>query len=119
MITLEFPWPPAALSPNARPHWATKAKAAKKYKADCYWACKAAYTHHERLDLMSRLGGLKLAVTFHPPDKRRRDSDNLMGSGKYLFDAISEFTQIDDSRFTYTISKSTPIKHGAVKVCIK
>lgn len=116
MIELTFPWPPAALSPNARTHWAVKAKAAKKYKSDCLWICT----------IMNRAGKLHankisqnlISITFNPPDNRRRDGDNLLSSVKQLIDAISDFTGIDDSKFTITFSKSTPVKHGAVKVVI-
>ena len=35
MSTFEFPWPPKELSPNARVHWRTLAKAKAEYKGDC------------------------------------------------------------------------------------
>lgn len=111
MIDISFPWPPAALSPNARVHWATKAKAAKKYKEDCRWVCKAS----------RRCGDLALGdvdITFHPPSKRRADADNMLASFKVGLDAISEFTGIDDSKFAISFRKSDPVKGGEVRVLI-
>ena len=112
MIELSFPWPPKELSPNARVHWATRAKAAKKYKTDCLLMCWTAGIHALYLDTYA------ISITFHPPSKRRADADNMLASFKSGLDAISDFTGIDDSNFTITFSKSTPVKHGAVKVVI-
>ena len=35
---INLPWPPRELSPNARVHWAKKAKAAKAYKKEQAYA---------------------------------------------------------------------------------
>ena len=112
MIELSFPWPPKELSPNARVHWATKAKAAKKYKADCWWVCVKSWRRESYLEQLA------LSVKFHPPSARRADADNMLASCKNLFDAVSKYTGIDDSKFTITFSKAEPVKHGAVKVVI-
>ena len=112
MIELVFGWPPRELSPNARVHWATKAKAAKKYKQDCGWICKAIRFRPRKEHTAD------LVIQFCPPDNRRRDVDNMLSSCKALFDAVSESLGIDDSEFTYEISKAEPVKNGAVKVVI-
>lgn len=119
MIELTFPWPSKELSPNWRGHWSKKAKAAKKYKDDCLWRCKADRNWRERW-LYEKPENPKgnLALTFNPPSKRRMDIDNMFASCKNLIDAISTFTGIDDSKFTYTISKAEPVKNGAVRVVI-
>lgn len=104
MITL--PWPPKELSPNARPHWAVKARAAKAYRLDC-WATFAQFRKALR-------GRTSFAVTFHPPSRRRTDLDNCLASIKHGLDALSEITGIDDSEFQFTISKGEPRKGGAV-----
>jgi len=104
MITL--PWPPKELSPNARCHWAVKARAAKAYKIDC-WATFARARKALR-------GKSAFAVTFHPPSKRRHDLDNCLASVKVCIDALSDVTGIDDSEFQFTIAKGEPRKGGAV-----
>jgi len=40
-IELTLPWPPTALSPNARQHWAKLARAKKAYRLACAWQAKA------------------------------------------------------------------------------
>lgn len=118
MIELSFPWPPRELSPNARVHWSKKAKAAKKYKEDCYWSCKSVIPKAERIAIIYNYTSIQLSITFCPPDNRRRDADNCLGLFKYGIDAISDFTGIDDSKFTIQFCKAEPVKFGAVKVVI-
>ena len=106
-MIIQFPWPPKQLSPNARVHWAKKANAAKHYKADC-------------LMLVIRRSGIvgqsKFKIMFSPPDKRKRDADNLIASFKAGFDALSIATGIDDSKFEWTYVRGEPVKGGAVIV---
>ena len=114
MIELSFGWPPKELSPNSRCHWSTKAKAAKKYKEDCLWICKARDREQGRWPFLTHI-----TVSFHPPSKRRADVDNMVASSKQLFDAVSEWLGIDDSNFKIIPIKADPVKNGAVKVCIR
>ena len=86
-------WPPAALSPNARGHWSKRAKAAKKYRKDCYALAKI-----EKLGV-DWDGPVHLYVTFFPPDRRNRDDDNLVASFKSGRDGIADALGIDDKRF--------------------
>lgn len=106
MITL--PWPPKELSPNARCHWAVKARAFKAYRLDC-WASFAGFRK-------ALVGRTSFAVTFHPPSGRRHDIDNCFASIKAAIDALAQITGIDDSEFTFTIAKAEPIKGGRVVV---
>lgn len=110
-----FPWPPRELSPNARPHWAVKAKAAKIYKQDCDWLCVSAGWGGE----YQGAAGVNLAITFRPKSKRRQDLDNMLSSIKPLIDSLSWWTTIDDSKFSISIKKGEPIKGGAVEVEIQ
>jgi len=103
-----LPWPPKELSPNARVHWAKKAKAAKKYHNECVWLM-----FPERKQWR---GKKNFSVSFCPPDNRRRDIDNMLSSCKALVDAVSTITFVDDSEFQFTISKAPPVKGGAVRV---
>lgn len=106
MITL--PWPPKELSPNARCHWAVKARAFKTYRLDC-WAAFAGFRK-----LLA--GRSSFAVTFHPPSKRRHDIDNCFASIKAAIDALAQITGIDDSEFQFTIAKGEPRKGGQVVI---
>lgn len=108
-MIVNFPWPPRELSPNARVHWAKKAKAAKQYKADCMWIMKAA---------KPKTFNMELQITFEPPTKRRMDLDNMLSSFKYGIDAIAESLGVDDSKFRITISRDEATKNGNVLVLI-
>ena len=103
MITLILPMPPRELSPNARVYWRTKHKVAQKYKDDCALIClnRLVRNNNKNNPIKPHLN-----IIFNPPNKRRRDLDNLLASFKYGIDAISLATGIDDSNFTITISKS-------------
>lgn len=87
-----LPWPPKELSPNARVHWAKKAKAAKKYRYDCGYLAA-----HARLNVPEG----KVTVTFSPPNNRKRDQDNMIASLKSGIDGICDWMRIDDSTFDY------------------
>jgi len=111
MLTL--PWPPAACSPNKRVHWSKKAKAAKRYRADCHLLAKLA-------GLPTPTGEALLILEFVPPDKRRRDDDNLLAMFKAGRDGLADALGVDDSIFATQIrlSKETT-KGGAVRVRIQ
>ena len=94
MIEVVMPWPPKALSPNARVHWSVKSKAAKAYRAECGWQCKAAKLVAPETD-----GRLHLWLDFYPPDKRHRDDDNMIAAFKSGRDGIADALGIDDKRF--------------------
>jgi crossover junction endodeoxyribonuclease RusA len=99
-----LPWPPKELSPNARTHWARKAKAAKSYRNIAAW--------------MTPRGepGRTVSITFNPPDLRPRDLDNMLASIKSGLDGIASAIGIDDSQWSLTITKGEPVKGGLVTV---
>jgi crossover junction endodeoxyribonuclease RusA len=105
---ISLPWPPAKLSPNARTHWASKAKAARDYKMACF-----ALMSKHRKELK---GQNDFHLIFCPPDNRRRDLDNMLASSKHALDALSEITGVDDSNFTLTFKKGEPVKGGEILV---
>lgn len=112
-LLVRLPWPPSSLSPNARGHWSVKARAAKKYRGDCRILCQAHGARALPVD------ALHVEVTFYPPDRRRRDSDNLMASCKACFDGVADATGVDDSRWQWSIKRGEPVKGGAVLVHLK
>lgn len=108
--TIALPWPPKSLNPNSRLHWSVKAKAAKKYRGDCRILCQA---HGARALLVD---ALHVEVTFCPPDRRHRDTDNMLASVKSGLDGAADATGVDDSRWALTIKRGEPVKGGAVLV---
>ena len=108
-MIVTLPWPPKELSPNARVHWAKKAKAAKSYRLLAHLlAC--------RLKCPVGWEAAKVSITFEPPDNRRRDLDNMLASIKSGLDGISAAIGVDDSRWTVTIAKGVYNKGGRVIV---
>lgn len=95
MNPLPFGWPSRELHPNARVHWAKRAKAAKAAREVGHWTAHA--NGWDRLKLPG--GRLHLWIDFYPPDKRRRDDDGLLASFKPYRDGIADAMGIDDVRF--------------------
>lgn len=114
MIQITLPWPDKRLNPNnARGHWAKRSGPIKQARSDAAWLAKAA------IGPKPDWPGAKVSMTFCPPDKRRRDRDNLIASMKAATDGIADALGIDDSKFETTYAISTPIKGGAVTVTIE
>lgn len=80
MNAVEIPWPPAALSPNARPHYMLKHRETKRYRE---WA---AYRAHGK----KRLRNPVLAVLPLVATRRRRDLDNVLASLKSALDGLTD-----------------------------
>ena len=114
VIELLLPWPPAKLSPNARTHWAPAAKGKATYRSRC-WAATLEQAGPrrpvaDRFDVM---------VTFHPPDARRRDDDNMEAAFKAGRDGVCDALGMDDS--TWSVRREVREPHrpdGAVRVLI-
>jgi crossover junction endodeoxyribonuclease RusA len=120
-MTFDLPYPPAKLSPNARVHWADHARAKAKYRTQCYYKAKyrtqCYYTglapRYERWSL-----SLPIQITFHPPDRRRRDRDNMIAAFKAGADGIADAIGVDDAEWSPTYLVGDPVKGGKVTVTI-
>lgn len=112
MNSVTLPWPPKELSPNARVHFRAKAATVKSYRESAYWLTKAACM------IAPASGGIALRIDFHPPDKRRRDLDNMLASVKSAIDGVADAMEVDDQRFGYWLSREAPVKGGAVIVSV-
>lgn len=111
MATVFLPWPDKKLSPNARHHWSVVARAKKAAKRTAYYTALEAGLGKIDAERISVL------VSFYPPDRRPRDTDNMVSSLKAGFDGLSQAIGIDDSKWELTISPRGPIeKNGLVKV---
>lgn len=109
-VAFELPWPPGPLWPNRQGHWAKTYKARKAYKDAVAWIClgnkvafKGAY-------------GVIARITFHPPDRRKRDMDNMLAAIKSGIDAVATYTGIDDSAWRMNIRRGEPVKGGRVVI---
>jgi crossover junction endodeoxyribonuclease RusA len=106
---MRLPWPPKELSPNARCHWAVKARAAKAYRETVFWTVKGEA-------MMRPDGPAVLSLVFHPPSRRRIDDDNLVGRFKAGRDGLADALDIDDSQLSLLVKIGKPVKGGAVEV---
>jgi crossover junction endodeoxyribonuclease RusA len=109
---LELPWPPAALSPNARGHWSKLAKAKKAYRAECGWAAIAQGVR------AIKASKLHLTLVFHPPNRHEGDLDNYLARAKSGIDGLADVVQVDDRHWSFTISKSNELG-GFIKIKIE
>jgi Holliday junction resolvase RusA-like endonuclease len=88
MNIVALPWPDSNLNPNKRVHWAVKSRAVKSYRSMCAEVISLCEWNHTKFE-----------VVLYPPDKRRRDVDNVIASCKAMIDGISDATGVDDSEF--------------------
>ena len=107
-MIIDLPFPPRDLHPNARVHWARKAKATKAAREVAQWMSCA----YGPLDGVERLD---VTITFFPPDNRRRDIDGMLSASKALIDGIAESLEVDDSRWSIALRRGEPVAGGTVR----
>lgn len=114
-FVLQLPWPDRRLSPNARVHWAVKAKAVKAARGGAAIGTTASGILRSAMMPVIKLMGAEINYTFCPPDARRRDLDNLIACTKAYTDGIASALGVDDSTFSlrYGMGDMT-VKGGAV-----
>lgn len=108
-MTIILPWPPSALSPNHRGHWAQLAKAKKAYRTECAWQAKAQGARRLTADRLA------VSFTFYPPSRRRMDLDNAIARLKAGIDGLADVLGVDDSRWVMTFAMADEVG-GMVKV---
>jgi len=89
-VEICLPWPDSALSPNSHLHWRARQAARILARDD---AMMAALATGKKLDLNV---ALCLTVTMYPPDRRRRDADNVLASLKVSIDSLCGAIDVDD-----------------------
>jgi len=109
MLTLTLPWPPSALNPNQRQHWRQHARHKARFRAACALQARA--------QGVGSLKAEKLAVrlSFVPPDRRRRDLDNLIAAMKSGLDGLADVLGVDDSHWRLQ-AELADVVGGMVKV---
>ena len=99
IFDVTVPFPPAILNPNSRSHWAKKANAAKAYGSIVNILTRAWIQRQDSIQWIQEAGRLHLWLYFMPPDRRKRDDDNLVRAFKSGRDAISSALGINDAVF--------------------
>ena len=103
-----LPWPPKELSPNARVYFRKKAPITAAYRAEAFER-----SSKDRLDVPAE-GEVHLRIWFMPPDRRRRDLDNMLASVKAGLDGFADAHEVNDQRFAFTLHRRDPVKGGLV-----
>jgi len=88
-ITITFPIPDRALSPNARVHWAKKAKLAKQLRTASSYLTTAAialYGYPPR----PNWNQATYKARFYWANNRRHDADNAIASLKNCLDGVAD-----------------------------
>lgn len=113
-IWICLPWPARELSPNAsKRHWRSKQNA----KLEAYRVAHQTARYVMRNCGPLRLGRIYARLTLNPPDKRRRDLDNVLAALKPSLDGICAALGIDDSRIVrLTLEWGLPVNEGEVMV---
>jgi len=92
-----LPVPDRRLSPNARVNWRTRAKLVKETRAAA-WGAAISIIFPNKLQWHE----VTARATFHFPDKRRRDTDNLAALLKPVWDGLVDAgLLVDDDRITH------------------
>jgi crossover junction endodeoxyribonuclease RusA len=111
MTAVVLPWPDPRLSPNAREDRRAISGVRKAQKDTAFWLAKKAGLSFPHLS-----EGLHVRVTFNPPDRRKRDLDNMLASIKSALDGIALATCVDDSLWGLTLVRGDPVPGGSVTV---
>lgn len=115
-IVFSLPYPDAKLSPNRTKgaHWAVVSKARKQARVEAAVLTKQSVAFTP----VSGLRPIPIKVTFHPPDKRKRDRDNMISAFKSYADGIADAIGVDDADWEPTYTTGDVIKGGCVVVTI-
>lgn len=84
-LNLTIPLPPSAVKPNARVHWAKKARATKSYRRTAWAAAVATIKGPPPRWLQARV-----QVTYYSRTAIHPDPDNIIASLKAAFDGIAD-----------------------------
>lgn len=111
MNHVDFPWPPRELSPNSRTDRRHTTNIRRGYREAC-WGLTLASCMDNALTHVD--------ITFHPPDARKRDLDNMLGAIKYGLDGMALALGVDDYNWSLSIRRGDkdPARKGYVRVML-
>lgn len=90
---VRLPWPEPALWQNRRVHWRVRAKATKAARMSAWGiACDEGL-------FTSGIKSPRLVFSFYPPDRRKRDLQNMPATMKAAIDGIADALGVDDHGF--------------------
>lgn len=119
-MRLEFPWPPAALFPNARnsSHWSKAVKPARNARM-LGWGLTAQAIGALLRQYEPPADGIEIRIVAIPPKRPGRppDADGLLGACKAYLDGISSALGVDDKAFRFAPIEWLP-KDGAGSIVI-
>lgn len=117
-FTVEAPWPPHVLSPNARIYWRRLAAFKAKYKSDCMTAFMGQGLRSLRLPEGQMLN---VTMVFTPFVSRNHDGDNLIARMKHGLDALKDVIRHDDQYFRIQPITIMPAdrKRAGVKITVE
>lgn len=105
---IHLPWPPRELSANSRKDRRATTDKRKSYREAGFYAASEAKVKVPE--------NASLSIMFFPPDRRRRDLDNMLSAIKYGLDGIALASGVDDYGWSLSLERKEPIKGGAVLV---
>lgn len=105
------PFPPVELSPNYRGHWSKKSGPAKNYRKLCWALALAAKLKVPTY--AGKEGPIFVRLDFFPPNRNRRDDDNVPASFKSGRDGIADALRTDDARF-----RTENVLHEQPRSCV-
>ena len=112
-MNLTLPWPIPGLSPNDRTHWRKLAKLKKQYREVCAWTAASQGAHPIKAER------LRVHLVFVPPNRRRRDDDNLVSAFKAGRDGLADVLCVDDSKWIVSHDVATGETGGFVRVTVE
>jgi len=97
-LRFETGWPPQALSPNARPHWSARRKAAQTAMNEAFWEAYRVGAKEWAKELPP---GARFNITIRaePDVERGRDKDNLVAQCKASLDGLAAVLGVNDTAF--------------------
>ena len=98
LIALPYRTPPLSL--NQRGHWAAKARATRDVRSRAAWLVRAAR--------VAPLARVEVQLGYTPPDRRRRDTDNLVATLKAIADGVVDAGVVPDDTPEF-MSKPEPV----------
>lgn len=116
MLSVTLPFPHPDLMPNRKNgrHWGQTAGVKGKAYDDAYLLTYQAMQAGGWADVTGRV---PVVLTFHAPDKRHRDLDNLLAASKAALDGVAAALHMDDREFEPVTLKRGPVgKPGTLVV---
>lgn len=107
--TIRLPWPAPCMWPNSRIDRRAASGTRRKYRETGAWVTRAAGFRRGHCENWHKV---HLLITFRPPDRRKRDLDNMLAAIKSGLDGVADALGADDSRFEITIRRGELDRKG-------